>query len=143
MKSDRLIRVNELIRREIAANLHRFAHGSDVDLAAVTITRVSAASNLRTARVWVSVLGDHQNSLAGGESIHRVLTLLLERRREIQAHLGHTLRLKYTPRLFFQMDGSLEQGDRVLALLSSLPIVEDDDTDTDESPPPDGTGGAE
>lgn len=115
MKSDRLIRVNELIRREIAANLSRFAHGMDMNVAAVTITRVVAASNLRSARVWVSVL-------SGSETVARVIGMLLERRTEIQAHLGRTLRLKYTPRLFFVADDSLEQGDRVLDLLNHLPV---------------------
>ncbi len=113
MKNQRLVRVNELIRREIAASLPRFVHGIDVDLGAVTITRVATASNLRTARVWVSVSRDR-------EKVTRVLALLLDRRCDIQAHLGHTLKIKYTPRLFFEQDVSLEQGDRMLALLDDL-----------------------
>ncbi len=128
MKSQRIVRVNELIRREIAANMQQFAHGIDINLAAVTITRVSVASNLRTARVWVSVLEGESTGNAG-----RVLAMLLDRRREIQAHLARTLKIKYTPRLFFECDDSLAQGDRVLSLLNHL-------GETEETDSPEGTG---
>lgn len=129
MKAQRLVRVNELIRREIAANLSRFARGTDINVAAVTITRVSVASNLRSAQVWVSVL---ENAAPSAEREHdamdaleregreRVMTMFLDRRREIQSHLGRTLKIKYTPRLFFALDDSLAEGDRVLALLDHL-----------------------
>ncbi len=132
MKTERLIRVNELIRREIAANLHRFTHGQDVNLAAVTITRVVVSSNLRTARVWVSIFSGDQPA-ADRETVAHVLAMLLDRRKEIQAHLGRTLKIKYTPRLIFEADDSLELGDRVLNLLETLPIPEDDgETDPDD-----------
>ncbi len=133
MKSQRIVRVNELIRREIAANMQQFAHGTDINLAGVTITRVAVSNNLRTARVWVSVLEDSGTAPAAaagdepearadglGASAAKVLTLLLDRRGEIQAHLARTLKIKYTPRLFFEIDDSLEQGDRVLSLLDRL-----------------------
>ncbi len=134
MKSQRIVRVNELIRREIAANMQQFAHGTDVDMAGVTITRVAVSSNLRTARVWVSVLenvgtepstapeGDQPEARADGlgANASRILTLLLNRRGEIQAHLARTLKIKYTPRLYFEIDDSLLQGDKVLSLLDSL-----------------------
>ncbi len=154
MKSQRIVRVNELIRREIAANMPQFAHGLDINLAAVTITRVSVASNLRTARVWVSVL-DGADAVSGATpdvtdttpssdpgkeessgNAGRVLAMLLDRRREIQAHLARTLKIKYTPRLFFEFDDSLAQGDRVLSLLNRLEETED----TEDTDPPEGTG---
>lgn len=126
MKTERLIRVNELIRREIAANLHRFVHGTDVDVGTVTITRVAVSSNLRSARVWVSVF-------SGSAFLTRVMGTLLDRRKEIQAHLGRTLKIKYTPRLYFEADDSLKEGDRVLALLNSLP-EDGDQSAADQSP---------
>lgn len=136
MKNERLVRVNELIRREIAANMHRFVHGQDVNLAAITITRVVVTSNLRTARVWVSVLSSRE-AAGDTETPDHVLNLLSNRRKEIQAHLGRTLNLKYTPRLIFESDSSLESGDRVLDLLNHLPGLDDDD-DADDLPPSSG-----
>lgn len=135
MKVQRLVRVNELIRREIAANLSRFARGTDINVAAVTITRVSVASNLRTAQVWVSVL---KNAAAVDEQYpdkrvrergdcERVLKMLLDRRSEIQSHLARTLKIKYTPRLFFELDDSLAEGDRVLAILDDLDVKQEPD----------------
>ncbi len=125
MKSQRLVRVNELIRREIAANMSQFARGTDINLAAVTITRVSVTANLRSAQVWVSVLRtgpslEGTEPANGDQERQRVLSMLLDRRREIQAHLARTLKIKYTPRLFFEIDDSLAAGDRVLSILNHL-----------------------
>ncbi len=123
MKVDRLTRVNELLRREIGGILFRVTDRSVVDLAAVTVTHVIASDNLRHARVLVSVRGD--------EAMHRrVLHHLQSLHAAIQEEIAKVVVLKYTPRLQFELDRSLETGDRILSLLSTLPP-----TDPDGSPP--------
>ena len=122
--TDRITRVNALLRREIGEALFRVLANRDVDLSAVTITEVSAARNLRSARVRVSVRGTD-------EERKRMLNLLRARRTRIQDLINRDLSIKYTPRLVFELDGSLEKGDRVLGLLSELEIEEDP---SDESP---------
>lgn len=114
MKIDRLTRVNELLRREIAAALYRLTDRSLFDLAAVTVTRVITSSDLRTARVLVSIRGhkdDRQRMLDRLQGMHAAV------QREIADHVI----LKYTPRVQFALDASIENGDRVLSILSSLP----------------------
>lgn len=123
MKVDRLTRVNELLRREIGGFLFRAIDRSVVDPAAVTVTHVITNSNLRDARVLVSVRGDeamHSRALRHLQSLHA----------GIQEEIAKVVVLKYTPRLHFELDRSLETGDRILTLLSTLP-----EPQADEAPP--------
>ena len=113
MSVDRLTRVNVLLKREIGGVLFRIMHESRFDLSAVTITRVVASKDLREARVYVSIR-DHHDERA------RMLALLSQHRAEIQEHINANLVLKYTPRLTFELDTSVEEGDRVLNLLAKL-----------------------
>ena len=113
MKTDRLTRVNELLLRGIATAIFRVIKEDEFDLTAVTVTHVSTSSDLRTARVLVSIR-------AAGEMRKKMLALLQRHRPEIQELLSKTLILKYTPRLSFALDTSVEEGDRVLGLLFRL-----------------------
>jgi ribosome-binding factor A len=128
MKVDRLTRVNELLRREIGLILYRVIDRSVIDVAAVTITHVSVSSDLRTARVLVSVRGD--------ETLHeRALHHLRARRAAIQEAVAETVVLKYTPRLHFDLDRSVEVGDRVLTLLAKLEPSPPGSMDSAKDPP--------
>jgi ribosome-binding factor A len=84
-----------------------------LDAPAITVTHVLTSSDLRSARVFVSILG-HEEERA------QLLRELVAHRIELQNHIIRTVRLKYTPKLTFQLDTSLEEGDRVLELLKKL-----------------------
>lgn len=76
----------------------------------VTVTSVETSPDLRSARVYVSVLGgeaERQASLAGLESSHGVL----------QAAIAREMRLKRTPTLSFRYDESPARGVRLSRLL--------------------------
>jgi ribosome-binding factor A len=79
----------------------------------VTVTKVEISSDLRVATVFVTVLGNADNSREAIEGLHSADGFL---RRE----LGQRLQLKRTPELRFVLDASIEGGDRVLALLDSI-----------------------
>ena len=113
MSVDRITRVNELLKREIGDLLFRVMNANGFDLAAVTITRVETSKDLREARVYVSILG-HETERP------RILALLSQRRGEFQRRINKDITLKYTPRLTFELDTSVEEGDRVLAVLAQL-----------------------
>jgi len=104
-------RVSELIRHELGRILA--AGLNDPRIGFVTLTRVSVTADLRTARVFVSVLGP--------ESKQR-LTLrgLKSARRRLQAELGRRLTLRHTPQLSFQLDTGPKQSVRISALLNQL-----------------------
>ncbi|OVE74842.1 ribosome-binding factor A [bacterium E08(2017)] len=120
MSVDRINRVNELLRREISDALLRLLSSQSVDLSAYTVTRVITSRNLRHARVMVSIR-DHENERGS------MMALVKKHRKTIQEQINKDLVLKYTPRLTFELDDSVEKGDRVLDILTNLDIAEEDD----------------
>ena len=74
---------------------------------------LNSTADLRQARVLVSIR-DHE------EERDRMIAKLRRHRGEIQQHINRTLTLRYTPKLHFELDSSIEQGDRVLNLLLDM-----------------------
>jgi ribosome-binding factor A len=112
MKKDRLLRVNELLRRGIGEILFSVIHENAVDLSGITVTHVMASKDMAMARVLISVREETQRS--------RVMALLQRHRAQIQEELAHKVILKRTPRLLFVSDTSLAEGDRVLQVLARM-----------------------
>jgi len=127
----RLVRVNELLKREIAEDLYRNFSMTDFDASALTVTRVECAPDLRDANVFVSIFG-HE------EERDRMISYLNRHRQEIVRLMIKRVKLKYTPRLHFILDESIEGGDHILSLLAEMerenPEAFKDDEDTDEKP---------
>jgi len=125
----RLVRVNELLKREIAEDLYRNFSMTDFDASALTVTRVECAPDLRDANVFVSIFG-HE------EERDRMISYLNRHRQEIVRLMIKRVKLKYTPRLHFILDESIEGGDHILSLLAELerekPEAFKDDEETDE-----------
>jgi len=113
MINRRLTRVNELLKRELAADLYRVINDGSLDLAAITITRVRVSPNLRHAQVFVSILGHETDR-------KHILGQLQHHRKDFQRELNAHTQLKYTPLLTFDLDESLEQGDQILAIIDEL-----------------------
>jgi ribosome-binding factor A len=101
-------RVDEAIREVLSETV---ASGlKDPRIGFVTVTDVKTSSDLRHARVFVSVLGDErgrEDTLAGLRSAHGVL------QRRVASELG----LKRTPALEFVHDDTLDRAMRVERLL--------------------------
>ncbi len=127
----RLVRVNELLKREIAEDLYRNFSLSDFDSAALTVTRVECTPDLRDANVFVSIFG-HENER------DRMIAYLNRHRQEIVRLMVKRVKLKYTPRLHFVLDETIEEGDHILSLLAEMerenPEAFKDDDQTDEKP---------
>jgi ribosome-binding factor A len=125
----RLVRVNELLKREIAEDIHRNFSMSDFDCAAITVTRVECASDLRDANVFISIFG-HEDER------DRMIAYLNRHRQEVIRLMIKRVKLKYTPRLHFILDESLEGGDQVLSMLADMERDNPDafkDDDSNES----------
>ncbi len=117
MKPDRITRVNELLRREIGSSLFELINRTEIDLAAVTITRVETSPSLRSAKVFVSVRD-------GKEKKESVMKVLYNHRAQIQDRINKNVVLKYTPKLRFIQDVSLEKGDGILRILEDMETEE-------------------
>jgi ribosome-binding factor A len=108
MPGARMRRVNESIREILGDAIT--TELKDPRIGFVTVTEVDTSPDLRSARVYVSVLGDEherERSLAGLRSSHGVL----------QGKIAGAMRLKRTPTLTFEYDESVERGDRISRLL--------------------------
>lgn len=108
MPTARMRRINEVIREVVGAAI--VTSLKDPRIGFVTVTAVDTSPDLRSARVFVSVLGSEEEreaSLAGLRSAHGVL----------QAQVAHELRIKRTPTLSFHYDDSIERGARISKLL--------------------------
>ncbi len=113
MGTPRLVRVNELLKREIAEDLYRNYVASDFDAASLTVTRVECASDLRDANVFISIFR-HEDER------DKMISYLNRHRQEIIKMMIKRVKLKYTPRLHIILDESLEGGDNILSLLADM-----------------------
>jgi ribosome-binding factor A len=111
MQGKRLDRVNQLIREEISLLLQREL--KDPRLGFVTVTQVETSPDLRTAKVFVSVLGDEAQWTAS-------LAALASARGFIRNWLRQHLDLRQTPDLDFRADRSMEHAARIQELLRQL-----------------------
>jgi ribosome-binding factor A len=101
-------RVDEAVREVIADALAREL--KDPRVGFVTVTDVKTSHDLRSARVYVSVLGspqEREDSIAGLRSAHGYL----------QGRIAHELGLRRTPTLEFAYDDTTDRALRVDALL--------------------------
>ena len=114
MASNRIGRINEEVQRELS-ELIRSLKDPRVQTM-LSITRVDTTSDLRYAKVYVSVLEEarEKEAMKGLKSAGGWL------RRE----LGQRLQLRYTPELVFELDDSLKYGAHMYDLLSRLSAQE-------------------
>jgi ribosome-binding factor A len=104
----RLLRVNELIKRELSILITR---DISFENALVTINQVDVTSDLKSAHVYVSILGSGRAT---------AMKQLEESRATLQADLSRQVILKYTPHLIFHLDDSVERGSRVIEILREI-----------------------
>ena len=105
----RQVRINALLRRVISEFLHK--NFTD-EAAAITITRVAIASDLKKADVYFSVYQP--------EAKNPAFVFLKKQRNHVQWAIHKEMRLKYTPRLFFAWDAEWEKMQQTLDLLNKM-----------------------
>ena len=110
--SRRTDRINEQLREEISTLLTRQVKDPRLN-AVISITRVVSSGDLRSARVYISVMGNQETreaALAGMQSAASYL------RRELRDRIN----MKHTPFLSYQLDDSLEEADQLLRLMNKV-----------------------
>jgi ribosome-binding factor A len=107
----RLQRVNQLIREEISHLVQREL--KDPRLGFVTVTEVDVAKDLRSAKVYVSVLGSEAQWQASLEALESA-------RGFIRNWLLPRLRLRSVPHLTFHPDHSMAHAAHIQTVLEGL-----------------------
>lgn len=108
--SNRLVRVAELLQREVSTQL-RARWGQQA--ARITLTDTVVAPDIAQARIRYAVVG-------GPEHEAEAARLLASVRGELRALVGKAVTLKRTPELRFVLDESAEKGMRIRKLLDDL-----------------------
>ncbi len=110
--SRRILRLNDLLREEIADLLRRETDDPELQTL-ISITEVDTSSDLSVARVYFSTLGDDEQTV-------RVFRRLRKAARFFRREIAQRLNLRHTPELDFQPDPSLARGARIMALLDEI-----------------------
>jgi ribosome-binding factor A len=104
-------RVRELLKREIGEAIRREFHVNDVGI--ITVNDVDVAGDLKSAVVFISILGNPAQQKRG-------LTVLNENRIRLQGLVARAVVLKFTPTLKFVADDSIVRGNKVLQIIEEL-----------------------
>ena len=111
MATHRHERVRELLKRSICEALRREVPVGEAGL--ISVNDVELGGDLRNARVFISILGD-------AEQQRSAMAMLRKARPLIQDYIAREVILKFTPRLRFSVDDSVERGNHVLRLIEEL-----------------------
>ena len=110
--SRRTDRINEQLREEISMLLTRSIKDPRLN-AVISITRVVSSSDLRSARVYISVMGNQETKQAALAGIQSAASFL---RRELRDRIN----MKHTPFLSYELDTSLDEADQLLRLMNRV-----------------------
>jgi len=104
-------RVGEQMKKELSDIIGRKI--KDPRIGFVTVTGVEVTGDLQQAKVYITVLGDQkqrENTLNGLEKAKGF----------IRSEVGHRIRLRITPELFFEIDESIDYGNKIETLLREI-----------------------
>ena len=119
--SRRTDRINEQLREEISMLLTRSIKDPRLN-GIISITRVISSGDLRSARVYISVMGNNQTKQEALAGIQSAASFL---RRELRDRIN----MKHTPFLTYELDDSMEEADQLLRLMNQVK-PEDQEPDT-------------
>ncbi len=124
MKSHRLQRVREQIKRELAEILRSLK--MELGDYLITVTGVNMSRDLRNAEVWVSIYG---------EPGHRREAILRLRSSTglVRHHLARRVTLRYIPELRFNLDETLDSAERIDGILRESGLLKGSDLEGGES----------
>jgi len=111
MQGKRLERVNQLIKEEISMLLQREL--KDPRLGFITVTEVDVTTDLKHAKVYVSVLGSEEQWASSFQALQSA-------RGFVWNWLRRHLDLRATPEIAFRPDRSMEHAAHIQSLLAEL-----------------------
>jgi len=104
-------KVAEEIKHQISSILTKDL--SDLNMGLVTVTRVWMSVDLKTAKIYLSFLGNK-------EAVNVCLDRINFRKKQIRMHLGSKIYLKSVPELFFCYDDRMQYADRIDELIKQI-----------------------
>lgn len=111
MKEIRKMKLESLIMRELS-DLIQKRRIKDERIGFVSISRVNLAPDLSTMVVFISLFGEEKDNRLTWKA-------LLDASGFLQSAVGRNLRLRVTPKLRFEIDETIKEGDRIIDLIES------------------------
>ena len=121
-RSPRMRKVNELIRVVVADAVVDL---KDPRIGFLTITGAETSPDLRHAVIFYSVLGTDQEKSDTADALQHASS-------RIQRAIGSETRLRYTPKLEFRVDPSIDEGLRISRILAEMAEAEEQDGQDDQ-----------
>lgn len=90
-----------------------------------TVVAVEVATDLKTAKVFISVLGDDEAKADTMEGLKSAKGFL-------RKELAHTINLRNTPELEFVYDESIEYGMKLAKMIDDLHVDSEEEASDDE-----------
>ncbi len=117
-------RINMEVQRELGVIIREL---KDPRIAMMTtVVAVEVATDLKTAKVFISVLGDDKTKEDTMEGLRSAKGF-------IRKELAHTINLRNTPELEFVYDESIEYGMKLSKMIDDLHVESDDESDIEEA----------
>ena len=110
--SRRTDRINEQLREEISTLLARQINDPRLKRV-VSITHVVTSSDLRSAKVYISVMGREDTRQAALEGIRSAASFL-------RHELRNRINMRHTPFLTYELDSSMEEADQILRVMDRI-----------------------
>lgn len=107
----RVEKLQELIKQEMSKMLLKEI--KDPRIGFVTVTDVEMTSNLREAKIFVSILG-------GDDKIQESLEGLKSALGFIRREIGKRIRMRYVPKISFDLDTSLNYSEHIQKILFEI-----------------------
>lgn len=116
-------RVEDQIKKEVSLIIQREL--KDPRAGFITITAVELSSDLKSARIFYSVLGDDESKDKSEQALKSASGF-------IQRQIGIRMRLRYTPQIVFKYDHSIERGARIEEILKEIKQKEENGKKKDQ-----------
>ncbi len=104
-------RVRELIKRAAGEVIRRMFPVQETGI--VSVTDVGISNDLRSAVVFLSIFSPENMK-------QKAFHTICEKAKLIQMQIAHDVVLKYTPQIRFELDDSIDRGNRVMEILEQL-----------------------
>ena len=113
MASQRMIRINEEIRREISETIKLGLKDPRVQDVLISIVSVEATNDLKTAKVYVSILAEDEKKA-------EVMDGLKAAGGYIRREIARKINLRNTPELLFKLDNSIEYSAKMFKKINEV-----------------------
>ena len=107
----RLGRINEELKKELSSVISYELKNPNVT-GMISVTRVKITPDFKYAKVYVSILN--------AKNTNKTLEGLKESSGFIRSRLAKTVNLRITPELVFELDDSLDYGEKIDSILKEL-----------------------